>query len=70
MTPEIAPAGHLERSVYHCFCAGMDDPSCIPQPAQGKHQERKFRQCIMAAALTAARSQISHQESNLNVKPM
>ena len=22
----------------------MDDPSCLPQPAQGKHQERKFRQ--------------------------
>ena len=23
----------------------MDDPSCLPQPAQGKHQEREFRQC-------------------------
>ena len=23
----------------------MDDPSCLPQPVQGKHQERKFRQC-------------------------
>ena len=22
----------------------MDDPSCLPQPAQGKHQEREFRQ--------------------------
>ena len=23
----------------------MDDPSCLPQPAQGKHQGREFRQC-------------------------
>ena len=39
------PAGHLERAVYHSVCAGMDDPSSIPQPAQRKHQKRKFRQC-------------------------
>ena len=23
----------------------MDDPFCLPQPAQGKHQKREFRQC-------------------------
>ena len=22
----------------------MDDPFCLPQPEQGKHQEREFRQ--------------------------
>ena len=38
-------AGHLERPVYYCFCAGMDDPTYLPQSAQGKHQERQLRQC-------------------------
>ena len=37
-------AGHLERAVYHSVRAGMDDPTSIPQPAQRKHQNRKFRQ--------------------------
>ena len=37
------PAGHLERAVYHSFRAGMDDPTSIPQPAQRKHQNHKFR---------------------------
>ena len=36
------PTGHLERAVYHCVCSAYD-PSCLPQPAWGKHQEHKFR---------------------------
>ena len=29
-------AGYLECAVHHSFCASVDDPARIPQPAQRK----------------------------------
>ena len=49
ITPEIKPQNLQviwNVQFFCCFCASMDDPSCLPQPAQGKHQERGFRHAI------------------------
>ena len=54
ITPEIKPQNLQviwNVQFITVFCARMDDPSCLPQPAQGKHQEREFRQCNTLEAL-------------------